>query len=126
MEFIVVPTPGVKSGPTGSLLEPRWLLNPLLDLHKRIASNDQSTAQGMRGTDTWGGPTIPPSPQRLSDRLPPDAIPTMISMRLGGATIQVFADKFGISRSSVKNMLQRHMQGFDFAQPANTSARSSF
>jgi hypothetical protein len=83
-------------------------LGQLRDLLKRIASGDQAGSPGLDGEVDRAPATQPRSPRKLADRLPADAVPTMISQFLDGTTVQALATRYGISRSSVKNILRRH------------------
>jgi DNA invertase Pin-like site-specific DNA recombinase len=81
-------------------------LAQLLDLLKRIAADDRSSEPGPDGKLDQSPTTQPRRPRKLADRLPSNAIPTMITQFLDGTTIQALATQYGISRSSVKNILR--------------------
>lgn len=80
----------------------------LRELLKRIAAGDRTGGPGLNGEPNQAPATQPRPPRRLADRLPADAIPIMITQFLNGTTIQTLATRYGISRSSVKNILRRH------------------
>jgi DNA invertase Pin-like site-specific DNA recombinase len=83
-------------------------LDQVRELLKRIAAGDRSGAPGLDGEPDQAPEAQPRRPRRLAERLQPDALPTMITQFLSGATVQALATEYGISRSSVKNILRRH------------------
>jgi DNA invertase Pin-like site-specific DNA recombinase len=78
------------------------------ELLKQIAARDQSGGPGLDGEPAQAPAAQSRAPRRLADRLPTDAIPAMITQFLDGTTIHALATQYGVSRTSVKNILRRH------------------
>lgn len=80
------------------------LLEPLVDVLKRIEAGDQEDAPGLPDYRSGSG-----EPWRVSDRLTEADIRTMIDQyRIGATTKPALAAQYKVSLSTVKRILARH------------------
>jgi hypothetical protein len=81
------------------------LLKPLVSLLERI-NDERLTGYEEGQLASADGPA--PRAWRVSDRLSPTDIKTLVTSYLADSTIHVLAEQYGISTTSVKRLLREH------------------
>ncbi|MDQ4032899.1 MAG: hypothetical protein M3332_11765 [Actinomycetota bacterium] len=90
-------------GALPSLFQPSELLNPLVTVLEKIKNGTPDTKPDLppvRGNepDVW----------RVTDRLSPSDIGTLIESYQAGSTAQLLAERYSISTTTVKRLLREH------------------
>jgi hypothetical protein len=81
------------------------LLKPLVNVLERVNSEPEPEEQQDQ-LPSADGPT--PATWRVSERLSPADVKTLVKSFLTGDTIRVLAERYGISTTSVKRLLREH------------------
>lgn len=79
------------------------LVEPLVDVVRRIRENDQSEEPGLSEPHR-----VVSGPHKLTERLAVDDPQEIAELYRNGTTARELAEKFSISRSSIKRILRKY------------------